>query len=287
MKTRKYHRNRIVVGEVDLFGQFDLVTEDGYDLGKPEPTVDYASLSGGGFSDLTDWPGFTPYTAREMTFNLFRVCTDYKEWQRVKTDIYRLLAGHLLSFTCGADPGYTYTGRWVPDGDTWSHPIGTMRFKVHADPWKSAGIQAWHFNGAGGVDVVLPCGGKPTCPTIEVRRKTLVSFRERSWTLDAGAWRLADLWLLPGNNTLTVNTRPDYSIQVWRQIKDKTWAEISEMRWSDVAAAFKTIQDSPAWKTIKDKTWADIADMRWIELMHDASSSPEDEVIISYEVKEL
>lgn len=287
MKTRADHRNRLVVGGVDLFERFDLVTEDGFDLGSPAPITDYAELIGGGFVDLTDWSGFTPYAAREMTFTLFRLCESECEWESVKTEVYRLLAGRRATFTCGADPGYTYTGRWIPDDAEYAGRIGQMRFKVHADPWKSKGIQTWRFSGAGGVEVILPCGRKPTNPVIEVKRPTLITLRERSWTLAPGTWRLRDMWLYDGDNLMVVNTRVDYSIQTWAQIKTKTWAEIADARLSDVAAAFRAIQTSPAWATLKGKTWSEMASMRWMELMHDATTSLDDEVYISYEIKEL
>lgn len=280
----------ITFGGVDTLADLGLRITEGVETNPPEVKTVTVDIPGGdGSIDLSEFNGDVRYNDRTMTFPLLMQAASNADMSRVKTDLARTFHGQRDAFTLSWDPGYTYTGRASISGfETVGH-TAVMTLEITADPYKYGGTQTWHVNAAGGVAVIIPCGRRRWCPTFQVQRDTLVSFKGTGWTIPPGASRITDLYLDPGDNLLVLNSDPDYGAQTWNDYTGMTLADVADVyRYLFQVAAGTSPRQVPL--TLNDlagDTWADYAGMRLIELVHDADSDPSYGVYIQTEIYEL
>ena len=243
--------NTLVIDGTDLGDIFGLSVLDGFELPLPEPKTYTVDVPGSdGVIDLTEFAGDIAYQQRQQTFTLWKDGLTDKTAQQLQMRLARLIHGRRLEFTLGQDPGWIYKGRFsigAPEHDSctdyWTFPL-----TVTADPYKTRDDSplTWLINAAGGVTLTLPVGRRRVCPTIQVQRTTLVSHGGRTWTLQPGASRIRDLWLSLGDDELTINTYPTYSIAKWSDLGTTAlWSSIATETWATVAAGDTPPQASP------------------------------------------
>ena len=214
--------NTLTIDGHDL-GDMGLVVLDGFELPLPEPKTYLVDVPGSdGLIDLTEFAGDIAYQPRSQTFTLAAVGLTDRTAQVLQTRLARLVHGRRKTFALGQDHGWTYTGRLAlgtPSHDSGT-TVWTWPLTVTADPYKTRDDSplTWLINAAGGVTLKLPVGRRRVCPTIQVRRTTLVSHGGRTWTLQPGASRIRDLWLSIGDDEMTINTCPEYSVAAWADV---------------------------------------------------------------------
>lgn len=284
--------NGLTIDGHDL-GDMGLVVLDGFELPLPEPKTYLVDVPGSdGVIDLTEFAGDIAYQQRSQTFTLAAVGLTDRAAQVLQTSLARLVHGRRKAFALGQDPGWTYTGRFAlgtPSHDSGT-TVWTWPLTVTADPYKTRDDSplTWLINAAGGVTLTLPVGRRRVCPTIQVQRTTLVSHDGRTWTLQPGASRIRDLWLSLGDDELTINTYPTYSIASWADLgTTKTWADLAGETWATVAAGDTPPQASDTWGRHEGVTWASIGTKRWVELSHGAETGDEYAVYVQYDYKDL
>ena len=284
--------NGLTIDGHDL-GDMGLVVLDGFELPLPEPKTYLVDVPGSdGVIDLTEFAGDIAYQQRSQTLTLAAVGLTDRAAQVLQTQLARLIHGRRKTFALGQDPGWTYTGRFSLG--TQSHDSGTTVWTwpltVTADPYKTRDDSplTWLINAAGGITLTLPVGRRRVCPTIQVQRTTLVSHGGRTWTLQPGASRIRDLWLSLGDDELTINTYPTYSIAKWSDLgATKTWADLAGETWATVAAGDTPPQASDTWSDHAGVTWASIGTKRWVELSHGAETGDEYAAYVQYDYKDL
>ncbi len=285
-------RNSLTIDGHDL-GDIGLVVLDGFELPLPEPKTYFVDVPGSdGVIDLTEFAGDIAYNQRSQTFTLAAFGLTDRTAQVLQTQLARLVHGRRKTFALGQDPGWTYTGRFslgTPSHDSGT-TVWTWPLTVTADPYKVRDDSplTWLINAAGGVTLTLPVGRRRVCPTIQVQRTTLVSHDGRTWTLQPGANRIRDLWLSLGDDELTINTYPTYSVASWSDLgTTKTWSEIATETWSAVAAGDTPPQASDTWSDHAGVTWASIGTKRWVELSHGAENGDEYAAYVRYDYQDL
>lgn len=273
------------------YDDLGLVLMDAPELSPPEVKTDIIDVPGGdGTIDLSEFSGDVRYGERKIKLAFFADGVDTPQAiEQKKTDLSRKLHGIRSPFTLSWDPGFTYTGRAAITDYPNGYRFLVVELEIAADPYKYAGTQTWRVNGAGGVQVVIPCGRKRWCPKFQVERETLVSFEGTGWTLQPGTWTIGDLYLRPGDNVLTVNTDPGYGSATWNDFTSTTWAQLHSTYtyWYEVAAGSSPRQVPLTWNDLSGDKWSDYPDTRWVELVHDADGDPTYAAFIQTEIYEL
>ena len=285
--------NTLVIDGTDLGDIFGLSVLDGFELPLPEPKTYTVNVPGSdGVIDLTEFAGDIAYQQRSQTFTLAAVGLTDRAAQVLQTQLARLVHGRRKTFALGQDPGWTYAGRFAlgtPSHDSGT-TVWTWPLTVTADPYKTRDDSplTWLINAAGGVTLTLPVGRRRVCPTIQVQRTTLVSHGGRTWTLQPGASRIRDLWLSLGDDELTINTYPTYSIAKWSDLGTTAlWSSIATETWATVAAGDTPPQASDTWTQHEGVTWATVGTKRWVELSHGAETGDEYAAYVQYDYKDL
>ena len=282
---------QLTIGGVATYDDLGLLLTSAAEMDPPAPKTYTVDVPGSdGVIDLTEFAGDIAYNQRSQTFT-FRVRgSSPSGFEQAKTRASRLFHGRRLPFSLSWDAGWTYTGRWAIDSYATSRTGGTIVLKVTADPYKTRDDSpiTWLINAAGGVTLTLPVGRRRVCPTIQVQRTTLVSHGGRTWTLEPGASRIRDLWLSLGDDELTINTYPTYSIASWADLgTTKTWSDLAGETWATVAAGDTPPQASDTWEQHAGVTWATIGTRRWVELSHGAETGDEYAAYVQYDYKDL
>lgn len=224
----------ITVGGVDVCGRFGLLLTS-CTLAPPAPKTYTVDIPGGdGEVDVTEAvSGDVAYQRREMSFELF--CHE-GDFERAKTAVSNFLHGRRLDFSLSWDEGYTYTGRWAVDSYASVARNGTIALTVSADPYKLKERRTVAVEAAGGATVTLECGRKRQCPTFECASEFLVDWDGGTARLQAGSWRVRDLWLAQGDNELWLDSMPgqgDALISDWATKKLSSLADkrIGDLFW--------------------------------------------------------
>lgn len=279
--------SQLTIGSYGTYDTFGMRMLRDYTLDPPEVqtyTVDVPGMDGR--LDLTGFAGDERYGMRSMEFT-FDVGTG--SFESVKTRVSKLIHGKEFDFTLPFDPGYTYHGRFSVSSYTDLFcDKGRIVMDVEADPYKSAGLVTFRINGAGGIRVRLPSGRCMVQPTIEVYRTTVVSYEGHDWTLEAGTWRLEDLWFHGGDNVLAVDTTPEYEHGVIEDYATDTLQAHADEMIAKLSMGDEPLQEETLISSVATEQLWDYETVRLIDMTHPASTADETyNVYVQYEIKEL
>lgn len=240
----------IVVGGVDLFERFGLRLTGESSVGPPPLKRYEVDVPGGdGSIDLTDaLAGGPAYGNRECELVLRGSFATAAEFERARTGLSNLLHGRRLDFELGADPGYTYAGRFEVAEAGLRTRSACVRLKVTADPYKLKEARTYRVNAAGGIVVTLESGRMPVCPTWEFASETIVAAGGVSARMQPGSYRVNDLWLREGTNEVYVNSYlGDGNVPSGRYAADAASAHagrrLSDLIWEGVRSGAVAASD--------------------------------------------
>lgn len=256
-----YPDQTIYVNGVDLAVTYDLVLIDGFTLAPPEPKVYTIDIPGGdGVIDLTETlSGDVAFNNREQDF-VFK-CIYPSDFEKVKTRLSNFLHGKRFEYKLSWDEDYIYRGRFTIS--SYGHiglargQLGEITIHVSADPYKYKKLRVYRINGAGGQQFTLESGRKPVRPTIQVERTTTIIWNGESLTIGAGTYRLNDVLFTQGLNNIYINTYQIFSTtwgdltkeggypMTWKQIGEKTYAEVQRLNKVIGDASSLSIGDTP------------------------------------------
>lgn len=262
-----------------------------YDDGQPTPYTNFIDVPGrDGSLDLSDavvgWP-----TYKDRTIKVTLALADAADWRglsSVASALRSMVHGRRVTLAVSWDPAHTYSGRASVSDVTLHDMQEEMELTVVAGPYRDGGLTVMRISAAGGVTLRLPTGDAHVQPTIEVARKTVLCAGSQEWTLQPGSWRLDNLWLGPGMDTVSIDTTPDYSPVTWESMGDATLEGKASMMWSAVASGDAPLQESPTWSAIGDVSLEPIEGERWVDLCYPADASDDTyNAYIAYELLEL
>ena len=277
--------DEIYIDGVALCGPFSLYLLDVKER-LPKPVLKFIDVPGGsGPLDFTEAVANLPdYEQRELTFIVGGLFSQ-EEFKQVLHQLIARIHGKRCELRLSWDSEYTQSGRlaveeWERRGvDGW-----IITIKAICSPYKSKGKQVYRFNAAGGVTARIPCGNMPTCPKIQVARKSLITDESgNSYTLYPGTYRIRDLWLTGENNYLYVNTLPDYNFGAWKDLHQKHWSEAQGFRWTALTKTTEEFMQPSTFTQIKNDRWQALADKRWLEIAHPVDVNTQD-YLVSIEI---
>ena len=298
MNGDKFHV--IIDDTVDLFTTYGAVlTDDSVWNEPPEVQANYVDVPGrvDGPLDMTEALFGEPLYGQRTQTLVFYIDPYYTTFTFLQTiaKFKTLLHGKKVKFMLPFDENYTYTGRWNMTSwkaDAFNSKKGTIEFSVTSEPYKYKKTLTFSMHRAKAIEFNLPSGMRPVCPIFEFARPTLVNFEGESYRLNAGTYRIDDLYLHEGDNTLFCDSAlgdgdmiigfkcliNDYKLNKVQVTKSWTITQLENDRaaWSDIKGSTqKEVYSNKTIKSLQDKR---IAEYIW----RDGSISASDSSYITY-----
>ncbi len=229
---------QLTIGQYKTYDDFGLRLLMFPELSPPAVKTNLIDIPGGnGCIDLTESStGDATYENRVCSFE-FDIEGDF---EATKTKVYNALHGRKFDYVIPSDPDYTYTGR-VSVSEVSDIRIGKGRIKlsIDTDPFKLLANKTFRVNAMGGIVVTLDSGRKPVCPVFEFANETLVEMGDTSVRMQAGTYKLSDLWFREGVNGLYLNSYLGEGNTSIADFADDTIGEqankrISELAWNGI-----------------------------------------------------
>ena len=170
------------------------------------PKVQFVDVPGGdGSVDLTEALGEVRYGNRECKFTFTIFPTD--DFEEKKREISNLLNGRRCSIVLDKDPDYFWQGRCAVDSYESDKNIHKVVVKAVVLPYKSK-INVTKVIVPAGEKVVrrLWNGRKTVVPVIKNTAPATIQFNGQTFNKEAGAWKILNIELMEGVNTVTVTS---------------------------------------------------------------------------------
>lgn len=240
----------ITIGGKHTFRDLGLILVDGSEnIGLPEVQTYSVEVPGrDGLLDLTEaMTGGVTYKNRECSWQ-FADGREYGERTDALVGLANMLHGRKLDFVLDDRPDYVCTGRFTAKVEQNRRGFTLLNLTADCEPYFSKGLQTLRVNAAGGIVASLRSGRKPVCPTFEFKSETVVSCGDVYARMQAGTYKVRDLWLHEGSNEVYINSYlgdgnvpiSDYETAV---IGDNAESRISDLMWEGVRGAALKIED--------------------------------------------
>ena len=195
----------ITFGTTHSFNSWGLILTD-KEIGIPKPKTMKLEIEGAdGVLDYTEYFGGVKYDNRVLKFSFEIGGKTSSEFLDLISDIQDVIHGKVLQITLDDDPDYYYKGRAMVTNLTLKKGIGTVEFEVDAEPYKlKKNATKVSFAVSGTKQITLVNERKPVVPTITTTAGMTIVFGGFTHSANAGTYRIPELELKQGQNTLTV-----------------------------------------------------------------------------------
>lgn len=215
---------KIIFGSYDTWMDWGL-TLTGWQLSAPEYKSNFVSVPGrDGDLDLSTalTDGEPRYNNRELTAT-FELSTGTREARLLTfNQIVNTLDGRRVDITLPDDDTHYITGRLQVAIDYNDPAHGALTITGICEPWRYAATAKTRTLTAGSTAqtaVLVNEGRRILAPTVVISgtdASVTLTFGTNTWTLTANTYRLPDLQLQPGNNSLTYSGTGTVAI-TWRE----------------------------------------------------------------------
>lgn len=175
------------------------------EIGTPSEKKEVIDIPGGdGVLDLTEFFGEVKYNNRTLSFS-FSTTVPQSEFMNLFSRIQDALHGKKMQIVLDEDAEWFYIGRisispWKSDKN-----IGKITIDCDCDPYKLKMEETIVEKAvSGSAEITLSNSRKRVIPTITTDAEMTISFGAYSGTFSAGIFRIPELTLIEGNNTVTV-----------------------------------------------------------------------------------
>lgn len=263
-----YPDQRLIVDGVDLTTEFRMILIDGFELQPPEPKVYTVDIPGGnGVIDLTEaLGGEVAFKNRKQRFTFKTIYR--QDFESVKTHVSNFLHGRYYRYNLTWDYGYEYRGRFSVV--SYSHiglaagKLGEIVIEVDADPYKYLEDQSYKLAAVGGEMYYFPSGRKPVRPVVQTNRATTFTWKDNTFTVGIGTYRLNDVLFTEGINELYINSYAIFDTK-WEDVgkggsHEMTWDEAKQYTWDKFQMlTLRTIEPNEVSELVPFSTTASIA----------------------------
>lgn len=219
--------------------------------------------------DLSGAYGKIAYRSRKVTINLHDTRHDRKARRDAQRKLISAIHGKNNDLVLSDAPEYTIRGRWHVDVTTENRFYTEYTITGDCYPFRYRGAQTYLINAAGGLVLSLPSGDQMVNPTIEVDRRALVTFGGKTYWLEAGSWKIRDIWFVSGENEIIINTYPDYSgIVRLSDLAGKKLSYYAGKRLYDIAAGENPVAVPDKLSDYAGYLLRDLSGKKLVELAH-------------------
>ena len=180
------------------------------DITPPEVKTNYVAIDGmSGTLDLTEaLTGEPTFNDRTITATFWTDKGTRAEREKLLRDITIALHGRKIEVIEPDDPTHYFVGRVTIKASKNILPYLEFSIEIVCEPWRYAideTIRRVSLS-SNTVDVViLNNGAKTLCPTLTVENSAVIYFGDTEIPLASGEWKISDIKLRHGYNTIRVS----------------------------------------------------------------------------------
>lgn len=175
------------------------------EIGSPEVKEKKVELEGAdGDLDYTEYFGGVKYGNRKLKFE-FQKGMSSADFLTLVSQIQDAIHGKKLTVVLDDDPDWYYQGRCKVSDFSHSKGIAAVNIEVDAEPYKLEKVATKATQAVTGTATIKLTGSrKPVVPTITTTAAMTIAFGTYTAAVQAGTFRLPELQLVEGQNTVTV-----------------------------------------------------------------------------------
>lgn len=195
----------VTFGSLHSFTEWGLILSD-KEIGSPEIKEHKIDIEGAdGELDYTEAFGGVKFGNRTLKFEFQRGGINTPDFLELLSEIHSSLFGVRTTVSIDDDSGWYYQGRCRISDFTQNGRIAKLSVEVDAEPYKLRKT-ATRQNKAvsGSAEIVLTNSRMSVVPTITTDAEMKFSFKGNTYTAGAGTFRIPEIQLEQGQNTITV-----------------------------------------------------------------------------------
>ena len=175
------------------------------EIGSPEVKEKKIEIEGAdGSLDFTEYFGGVNYGNRKLKFE-FQKAVSSIGFLALVSQIQDGIHGKRLTVALDDDPDWYYQGRIRVSDFSHNKGIATVNVEVDAEPYKLEKVATKATQAVTGTATIKLTGSrKPVVPTITTTAAMTIAFGTYTASVQAGTFRLPELQLQEGQNTVTV-----------------------------------------------------------------------------------
>lgn len=191
------------------FGSHHSYTEWGLILSEKDiqapkiKTMEVDIAGGNGTLDYTEYFGDVKYENRSLSFGFSKMNIVPDEFLVLFSEVQNALHGQKMKIVLDDDQEHYYYGRVAVNDWKSNKSVGEIVIDVDAEPYKYIDVEVVQVV-SGTQNIVLTSGRMPVVPEITTTAAMTIVFDGFTATVNAGTFRLPELQLKEGQNTLTV-----------------------------------------------------------------------------------
>lgn len=176
------------------------------EIGSPEVKEKKVEVEGAdGDLDYTEYFGGVKYGNRKLKFEFRKGSVSSIGFLALVSQIQDGIHGKRLTVTLDDDPDWYYQGRCRVSDFNHEKGIAIVNVEVDAEPYKLKKVATKATQAVTGTATIkLTSSRKPVVPTITTTAAMTIEFGSYKAAVQAGTFRLPELQLQEGQNTVTV-----------------------------------------------------------------------------------
>ena len=192
-------------GGLHSFYEWGLILSE-KEIEPPKPKTKTVDVEGAdGVLDYTEAFGDVKYQNRQLSFKFYKASIVPDGFLALFSVVQNALHGKKLQVILDDDPAHYYLGRVTINEWKSNKRLGEITIEVDADPYKYKVIETVVARAVtGSADIILTSSRKPVVPTITTNAAMTIAFGGYTAAVQAGTFRLPELQLQAGQNTVKV-----------------------------------------------------------------------------------
>lgn len=192
-------------GSLHSFYEWGLILSE-KEIEPPKPKTKTVDVEGAdGVLDYTEAFGDVKYQNRQLSFKFYKASIVPDGFLALFSVVQNALHGKKLQVILDDDPAHYYLGRVTINEWKSNKRLGEITIEVDADPYKYKVAETVVTRAVtGSADIILTSSRKPVVPTITTNAAMTIAFGGYTAAVQAGTFRLPELQLREGQNTVKV-----------------------------------------------------------------------------------
>ena len=192
-------------GGLHSFYEWGLILSE-KEIEPPKPKTKTVDVEGAdGVLDYTEAFGDVKYQNRQLSFKFYKASIVPDGFLALFSVVQNALHGKKLQVILDDDPAHYYLGRVTINEWKSNKRLGEITIEVDADPYKYKVTETVVTRAVtGSADIILTSSRKPVVPTITTNAAMTIAFGGYTAAVQAGTFRLPELQLQAGQNTVKV-----------------------------------------------------------------------------------
>lgn len=192
-------------GSLHSFYEWGLILSE-KEIGSPKPKTMEVDIAGGdGVLDYTEYFGGVKYENRQLSFKFSKMNIVPDGFLALFSVVQNALHGQKTKIVLDDDPANYYFGRVMVNEWKANKRVGEIVIDVDAEPYKLKVAETVVMQAVtDSAEITLTNSRMPVVPEITTTAAMTIVFGSYTAAVEAGTFRLPELQLTEGQNTVTV-----------------------------------------------------------------------------------